>query len=183
MNEGKGKHVHLSNAVNTRVVNSLKGENLWLSPRKNKSWRVLSRKNKGLEPTSLIKPNFSHLTNPNGSAARYNQAALKSIWKRKEARNVSLRSPKIAEYLAKIEASFNDPINMKRAVNRLPNSNFSDEEKNDLAKNIDELFPSENYNHPKRWVASRRLIPMPSRPTRKATANNWAKLERNLAKI
>jgi len=179
----QAKHVRLSNSVNTRLVNSLKNENLWEQSSTRKSWRQKSRKNKGLEPTVLNRPNFSHLIRPNGTADRFNQAAVKSIWKTRLGRNRSLKSPKVAKYLANIEARFNDPINMKHAVNHVPNSNLSDEEKNDLIANIDELFPDENYNHVKRGVASRRLVPMPSRPTRKVTANNWAQLERNLAKI
>lgn len=179
----QAKHVHISNAVNTRLVNNLRGQNLWEPSSNRKSWRQLSRKNKGLEPTVLNRPNFSHLTQPNGTPDRYNQGVVKSIWKTKLGRNRSMKSPKVAKYLANIEARFNDPMNMKHAVNAVPNSNLSENEKNDLIANIDELFPDENYNRVKKGVASRRLVPMPSRPTRKATAANWEQLERNLAKI
>jgi hypothetical protein len=179
----QAKHVHMSNSVNTRLVNNLRGQNLWEPSSTRNSWREKSRKNKGLVPTTLNRPNFSHLTLPNGTPDRYNQATVKSIWKRKLGRNRSMKSPKVAKYLANIEARFNDPMNMKNAVNAVPNSNLSENEKKDLIKNIDELFPDENYNRVKRGVASRRLVPMPSRPIREATDANWEQLERNLAKI
>jgi hypothetical protein len=179
----QAKHVRLSNSVNVRKVNSLKNENLWLPSSNKKSWRQQSRKNKGLQPVVLNRPNFSHLTGLNGTPDKYNQATVKSIWKTRLGLNRSLKSPKLAKYLANIESQFNDPTNMKHAVNAVSNSNLSENEKNDIIANIDELYPDENYHRVKRGVASRRLVPMPSRPTRKATAANWEQLERNLAKI
>jgi hypothetical protein len=93
-------------------------------------------------------------------------------------RNRTLKSPKMARYLARIESKYNNPLDMKNAVRKLK---LNDSEKDELMQNIDGLFPVENYYGKSRGLGQRHLIGKTN--TRKAGPENWARFEKELAEI
>ena len=139
-----------------------------------RNWRLQSRYSTGDLQDNISEPNFSHLNYPN-------DRTVKNLWWSRMMTNKTFKSPKMAHYLANIQSKYNNPIDMKTAVHAL--NTLTSTQKNALIKNIDNLYPVENYYHKSRTLGQRRLIRKTGNNTRRAGPENWAKLNKELATI
>jgi hypothetical protein len=138
------------------------------------NWRLQSRSLNEEPQDTISEPNFSHLN-------YMKRRVVENLWWRKTGINRTFKSPKIARYLANIQSKYNNPLDMKNAVHAL--NTLTSNQKNELIKNIDNLYPVENYYHKSRGLGQRRLIRKTGNNTRRAGPENWNKLNKELAKI
>lgn len=138
------------------------------------NWRLKQRSLTDDPKPLLIEPNFSHLNLKNRRRAE-------NLWWRKTSANRTLKSPKMAQQLANIQSKYNNPLDMKNAVHAL--TTITNNQKDELIKNIDGLYPVENYYHKSRSLGQRRLIRKKGNITRRAGPENWDKLNKELSTI
>lgn len=135
-----------------------------------KNWRLQTR------PSNINESPLPNLTHLNLKNQRNVISVLNGITRR----NKTLKSPKMAKYLANIESKHNNPIDMKKAVRNLK---LSADEEDDLIQNIDGLFPVENYYGKSRGLGQRRLVKNGTNKSQPASAANRARFEKELAEI
>lgn len=175
-NNSKGKHIKFSNNSTSsgRNLDPFSKENSELrayrtsvpeGPQNN--WRLYPRWSSSIDPK--LNPNLSHLSESN------REFVSNTLNRQSQNRQRTLKTPRLAKYLANIEAKYNNPRNMKNYVDEIPNSNLTSYERSQLIKNIDGRYPAENYPtvfNGKR--ASRTLAPRASNAARLKADQNGA---------
>jgi len=164
----EGRPLNTSSQNNTEIKEYRKS-----TPGSNFSnWRSQSRSLTNQPKPVLIEPNFSHLNDKN-------RRRVENLWWSKTRENRTLRNPKMAQYLANIQSKYNNPLDMKNAVQAL--NTITSNQKNELIKNIDSLYPVENYYNKSRGLGHRYLTR--KNVSGRAKPENWDKLNKTLATV